>query len=97
MTTLKESAMRYEPKQTKNVAELDIIPINYPIFEGNGTKKDGKPFTYHFMEFNGEEYRVPDSVRKALKEIIKSKPDVTEIAVSKTGEGINSIYTTIPL
>jgi len=97
METLRESATAYEPRMTRNIAELPKISVDIEIEDGEGTKKDGKVFRYKFVSINGEEYRVPESVRKALKDILKAKPEVEFIKVTKQGEGINTSYTVINL
>jgi len=97
METVRESAKAYEPKKTMNIAELEKVPVDSQIFIGEGTRKDGTPFKYRYINFNDQEYRVPESVRKALKDILKAKPSVMYIKVTKQGEGINSSYTVINL
>lgn len=97
MTTLRESAQAYEPKLTKNIADLEKVPIDMQIYQASAMDKQNKPFTYNYIVLNDEEYRVPDSVQKALKEIMAAKPEVEFIKVTKTGEGLNSSYTVINL
>ena len=46
---------------------------------------------------DGEDYRVPVSVLKSLKAILEARPEVKNIKVSKTGEGLKTEYTVIPL
>jgi hypothetical protein len=46
---------------------------------------------------NGEEYRVPDSVLKALKDNLEVNPKLGWFKVKKTGEGLKTNYTVIPL
>ena len=97
MGSLKEEAQAYEPPQTKNISELDTIPTDLQVEERTGTKKDGKTFTYNVVVLNGEDYRVPNSVLKALKAILEEKPDLKEFKVKKTGEGLNTEYTVVTL
>ncbi len=42
MATLKEAAQAYEPPQTLNIADLDKIPIDLALKDGEGKDKDGE-------------------------------------------------------
>lgn len=97
MATLKEDALTFVPKTTKNIADLSEVPTDLQIFEGSGLDNEGKVFTYKFVELNGEEYRVPDVVRKDLKSILVVKPNLKKFKVLKSGEGIKTRYTLLPL
>ena len=44
MATLKEEALAYEPPQTMNIADLEKIPVEIELFDGEGTSKDGEVF-----------------------------------------------------
>lgn len=97
MTTIKESAQTYESKQTKNIADLEVVRIDAEIKEATAKDNDGEDFTYHYITVDGEDYRVPNSVLKDLKVILESNPKLTSFQVKKTGTGFNTKYTTIPL
>ena len=97
MASIKDSAKGYTQKQTKNVAELKTVQVDLNLFEGKGKDKDGKDFTYNYIEVDGEEYRIPDSVLKGLKSILEKKPTLKTFCVSKQGSGLNTAYTVIPL
>jgi len=99
MGTIKEEAQAYEPKQTKNIADLEKVSVELIIDpeERTGTDKDGNVFKYKVTIIDGEEYRVPDSVLKALKVHLEQKPDLKEFKVVKSGEGLNTTYTVVPL
>ena len=62
MTSLKETANGYEPKQTLNIADLDRVDLSFPIEARSGTNAEGKDFEYKVMIVNGKEYRVPNTV-----------------------------------
>jgi hypothetical protein len=68
MAKLKDEAMAYESKLTKNIADLD-----------------------------GEKYRVPNSVLKQLKVLLEDNPDLKKFKVKKSGVGLNTDYTVIPI
>ena len=97
ITTLKEEAKAYVPQQTKNIAELDEVPLDLELFDGEGTDDNGKPFTYKFAELNGEKYRVPGSVIGQLKTQLEANPNLTKCKVKKDGSGLNTRYTVIPI
>jgi hypothetical protein len=98
MASIKESAKNYVSKQTKNIAELKSVETDLNIFtDGKGKDKEGKEFTYNYIEVDGEEYRVPDKVLKDLKAILEKKPSLKTFSVSKQGTGFNTAYTVIPL
>lgn len=97
MATLGEEAKAYEPKQTKNIADLPECSTQLQLMDGTGTDADGKPFTYKYIEVNGVEYRVPGKVLGDLKAIMAKKPTLNKFSVTKKGTGLNTQYTVIPL
>jgi|TARA_R100001530_G_scaffold64841_1_gene46489 hypothetical protein len=92
MATLKEASMAYETPQTLNIADLDKVPVSVQLHENTATNADGEDFTYKYAEFNGKQYRVPNSVLDELKTIINLKPDVEFVKVNKTGSGLGTRY-----
>jgi len=97
MGTLKEEANAYEAPQTKNITELEKVSVDIVVEESEFNKSDGTTFTIKVVNIDGEYYRVPVSVLKSLKEIVKEKPEVKFIKVNKSGEGLKTTYTVIPL
>lgn len=97
MGNIKEEAQAYEPPVTRNISELESVPVSLQVEDRTGTKKDGKSFSYNVVVLNDEDYRVPNSVLKALKVILEEKPDLKEFKVKKTGEGLNTEYTIVTL
>lgn len=97
MATLKEAAKGFVPKQTKNIADLNQVPVDVELRDGEGIDNDGKPFQYKYLELNGEHYRVPGSVIGQIKDLLEAKPTLQFVRVKKTGAGINTRYTVIPL
>lgn len=92
MATLKEEAKGYSPKQTKNIAELEVVPTDVEIKEETDVE-----FPYKYLVKDNERYRVPNTVLEQLQSILKEKPDLKTIKVSKKGEGLKTSYTVIPL
>jgi hypothetical protein len=98
MASLKDTAKGYVPKQTKNIADLDVVSVELDVkHDGQGIDNDGKEFIYSYVELNGEEYRVPNSVVGQLKDILDENPNLSKFKVKRTGEGLKTRYTLIPL
>jgi len=97
MATLKDEAKAFQPKTTKNIADLERVPLDLQIENREGTNSEGKEFSYKVAVFNNEDYRVPSSVLNDIKTIISAKPNATAVKVIKKGTGMNTDYTTIPL
>jgi len=98
MTTIKEEAKKYVPKQTKNISELPQVSVDMELRDGEGTDKEGLPFAYKFVEVNGEEYRIPASVIGQVKDLQEANPNFKLFKVKRTGEGkVGTRYTVIPL
>jgi len=92
MTKLIEEAQAYEPKQTLNIADLEIVSVDVDIQEENDVE-----FPYKFITVDGKRYRVPTSVIAELKEHLAENPKLSKFRVKKTGDGMNTKYTVIPL
>jgi len=97
MGTLKDEAEAYEAPQTKNITELDKVSVDVVVEDAEFNRSDGTTFAIKTINVNGAFYRVPISVLKSLKEIVKEKPEVKFIKVNKSGEGLKTTYTVIPL
>jgi len=92
MANLKEKAKEYEPKQVHNIAELESISTDSEV------KSDEEAeFPYDYIEINNERYKVPTSVIASLKAILEENPSLKKFKVKKSGEGMNTKYTVIPL
>lgn len=89
---IKDKATAYEPPTTLNIADLDECPLDLDLKEGSGTNAEGKDFTYNYAELNGKQYRVPNSVLEEIQKILKLKPEVTKVKVTKTGSGLATRY-----
>lgn len=92
MASLKEEAETYVAKKTKNIADLDIVPVNLDVEEETGTDKEGKEFTYKYIKVNEENFRVPNTVLDDLKTMILENPTIEFIKVIKEGEGLGTRY-----
>lgn len=98
MATLKEDAMAFQPKITRNIAELDRVPIALPTQKREGIgQQDGKPYSYTAVLINGEDYRVPESVLNGIKTILQVKPNTQSVKVIKKGTGMSTEYSVVPL
>lgn len=99
MVSLKQTALDFEPKsQVKNIADLSEVNVELDLQNRTGKNKDtGEEFTYKCIVINNEEYRVPGKVIGDLKVILEENPNLKKFKVRKTGEGMNTKYTVIPL
>ena len=97
MTNLKDTANQYEPAKTLNIADLEVVSTDLNVMYETAADKDGKEFSYAYIEVEGKQYRVPTSVIAQLKDIQEEKPDLTKFRVKKSGDGMNTRYTVIPL
>ena len=98
MATLKEEAQGYTPEQTKNIAELSEVSVDMQLEDREKTNKEtGEKFKYKVICVNNEEYRVPGKVIGDLKAILQKKPDLKRFMVTKTGIGLGTQYTLIPI
>jgi len=97
MGTIKQEAQAYESHSVKNIAELPKVSTDFVIEDREGTNDEGKTFSYKLINVDGQEYRVPASVLKSLKAILEDNPNLKTFKVKKTGQGLATEYTVIPL
>jgi len=97
MASLKDEAQAYAPTQTKNIAELDKVSITSEMKNAEGIDNSGKPFNYKYIEVGSEKYRVPGLVIGMIKDLLEANPNLSLFKVKRTGEGIHTRYTVIPL
>ena len=101
MAKLKEEAMTYESKQTKNIADLEVVSVDLDVeddeFEIEDEKGNLKTIKQKVIIVDGEKYRVPNSVLKQLKVLLEDNPKITKFKVKRSGQGLNTDYTVIPL
>lgn len=95
--TLFDEAKEYQPPHTKNISELEIVRTDSKVVEKEYTDKDGKPFVIKVITIDNEDYRVPVSVLEQLKAIVEEKPELKTFKVKKSGEGLKTSYTVIPI
>lgn len=97
MATLRETAMAYEPpQQTKNIAELEKIPVDIELKDGSAKNNAGEEFKYKFAEIEGIKYRIAGSIIGGIKTLLKRMPNLKYVQVLKEGAGINTKYQVIP-
>jgi len=83
--------------QCKNITELEVLNLDYPLKKFTGTDDNNKPYSYWYVEFNHENYRVPSSVIKQIQNYMAKMPNQKNFSVSKTGEGLKTQYQVIPI
>lgn len=100
--TIKEEAEMYQPQQTKNISELKEVSVDLMLeddefeFEDIKTGKM-KTIKQRVLILNGQKYRMPVSVLKQLKVHLEENPHLDKFKVKKTGTGLDTEYTLIPL
>lgn len=97
MASLKDKATEYKSPETKNISELQRVPVDITIQENTYAKDDGTPFSVNEIEVDGEKYRVPNIVLKQMQGLLKDIPDLKAVRVMRSGEGLKTTYNTIPL
>ena len=102
MTKLKDEALAYESKQTKNIVDLEIVPIDLELEDDEFEAEDErtgkiKVIKQKVATIDGERYRVPNSVLKQLKVLLEDNPKMSRFKVKKSGQGLNTDYTVIPI
>ena len=95
--TLKEAAQTYESHSVGNIADLPKVSTDLQLEDREGTNDEGKTFQYKVIIIENQAYRVPASVLKSLKAILEDNPNLKEFKVKKTGQGLATEYTVIPL
>lgn len=95
MANIRESAQAFEPKTTKNVADLEKVDLEWDIDDRTGQDSEGKEFAYKVVIKDGEEYRIPASVLNQIKTILEARPTQKYVRVVKKGTGMNTEYTVI--
>ena len=98
MTSIKEAAQAYEPPKTLNISDVDKLPVDLELEDGEGKDGNGVAFKYKYTKIEGKEYRVPGSVLGGIKAILQKIPDLKFVSVIRTGTGKdNTKYQVIPM
>lgn len=92
MSSLKQTAQDYVPRQIKSIADLPEVSVDCEVKENFEAE-----FPYKFIEFNDDEYKVPDSVLRDLKMMLADNVNLKRFKVKKDGAGLKTRYTVIPL
>jgi len=95
--TLKQEAQAYESHSVGNIADLPKVSTDLVTEDREGTNEEGKTFSYKVITVDNQAYRVPASVLKSLKAVLEDNPNLKEFKVKKTGTGLGTEYTLIPL
>ena len=97
MANLKDSALNYEAPTIHNIAELEKVSTELDVKNETHSKSDGETFTVDVVVIDGQKYRVPATVLANLKAILQAKPDLKFFKVNKSGAGMQTNYTVIPM
>jgi len=96
MVTIREEAKQYEAPQTRNISELDKVPVDAELHDGERTDKDNQRFVYKYIVVDDHEYRVPGSVIGGIKTLLNKFPELKYVTVLREGEKLNTRYQVIP-
>jgi hypothetical protein len=97
MASIAEMAKEYVPAQTKNIAELDKVSTASQITEKVFKEGTDDEFKLNVINVDGEDYRVPSTVLATLKDILAVKPGLQFFKVTKSGSGLQTKYSVVPL
>lgn len=93
MGNIKDEAKEYtSTAKVRNISELSSVEADMAVFEDNEAE-----FPYKYIEVSGERYKLPVSVLASLKAILEENPLLKKFKVKKSGEGMETRYTVIPL
>ena len=95
--TIKTTAQKYESQSVGNIADLQKVSTELKVETKTGTNEKGEAFVYKVVNIEGNEYRVPMSVIRSLKAILEDNPNLQYFKVRKSGQGMDTTYTVIPL
>lgn len=96
MGTLRQAAEDYVAPSTLNIADLEIMPLDCPIKEKIFKEGTDDEFKINVATYNGEEYRVPNTVLDTIKTLLKEMPEITHVKVIKEGTGLGTTYKVVP-
>ena len=91
--TLKQESQEFTPKVTLNITDLDRVDLSWPVEDRTGKDAKGEEFSYKVMVVNNQEFRVPGVVLGEIKKMLKLKPDMDYVKVTKKGSGKSTRYT----
>jgi len=93
MASLKDTAINHEQKsKVNNIADLQSVSTDLDVKEDTEAE-----FPYQYVEIEEIRYRIPSSVLSNLKAILEENKELKKFKVKKTGEGMDTRYTVIPL
>jgi hypothetical protein len=96
MATIEEWAKSYEAKKLRNIAELPSCSIDLELKHDTIGEGDDER-EYQYIEVNGEKYEVKKSVFQQLRTLLEVNPTMKSFKVIKTGEGMKTRYSVLPL
>jgi hypothetical protein len=93
MAKLIDEAKNFESKaKVNNIADLQSVSTDLDVKEALDAE-----FPYKYVLVDGQKYRVPASILGSLKAILEENPKLSKFKVKKSGEGMETRYTVIPL
>ena len=101
--TIKDLAQQEKPRVFKKIEDFEAINVNNEISERTCMTKEGKEFTIKEISLYNEDtdeidrVRIPQTVIWGLQALLKHDPTLEYFRVIKTGTGMNTRYTVLPV
>lgn len=101
--SLKEIAKNTTIRNYKQIQDFKYIDVNIELATRTCYTKNNEPFVIKEVSLYNEDtdevdkVRVPNSVISGLHVLLKDNPDLKYFRVIKTGDGMNTRYTVLPV
>lgn len=101
MANLFDTANNFKETKIGVISDLESVEVTEELREkayGDGEKAfTANVITRGAGTDDEKDYRVPKTVIANLQAILKDNPDIKSFKVIKTGEGMNTSYTVVPM
>lgn len=96
--SLRNVAQNFESREFAGIETLERIVIDdITLYEKEFNKEDGSTFSNEMFLLDDVEYRMPKSVIAGIQAVLKVEPDTQAFRVVKSGVGMNTKYTVVPV
>ena len=101
--SIKDLALQHKERTFKKIEEYQRIHVDNQITRRICITSEGKEFEIKEMQLFNEDtgtkegVRIPNSVIAGLKILLQDNPNLEYFRVVRTGEGLNTKYTVLPV
>jgi len=96
--SIEEAAKNFKTAKMSIISDVVSVPVNTFIYREDVAERNGQEaYSFYYAIIGGTSYRVPKSVLFQLREILEAGTQFSNFHVQKTGEGLKTQYTVIPL